>query len=106
MSIDIDPQVYLNQNNEHVGNLRKHEGDIWKYRVRMMDNGFEVMDIKTSQGETVKLPSDAKIRMLFSRGTEKVFFDKKYQVTVLQDNNTLGKLNLTVGDISRETSGF
>tara|TARA_R110001592_G_scaffold84174_4_gene249111 strand:- start:16969 stop:18558 length:1590 start_codon:yes stop_codon:yes gene_type:complete len=106
MSIDIDPQVYLNQNNEHVGNLRKHEGDIWKYKVRMMDNGFEVIDIKTSQGETVKLPSDAKIRMLFSRGTEKVFFDKKYQVTVLQDNNTLGKLNLTVGDISRETSGF
>ena len=35
-----------------------------------------------------------------------VEFGKKYQVTVLQDNNTLGKLNITIGEIKKETSGF
>jgi len=72
----------------------------------MMDNGFELVEAKTSQGETIRMPSDAKLRMLFSRGTEKVFFDKKYKVTVLQDNNTLGTLNITVGEIKKETAGF
>ena len=106
MSIDIDPQTFLSTSNEYVGYLRKHAGDLWKYKVRMMDNGFELVEAKTSQGETIRMPSDAKLRMLFSRGTEKVFFDKKYKVTVLQDNNTLGTLNITVGEIKKETAGF
>ena len=105
MSIDIDPQTFLSSN-EYLSYLRKHAGDLWKYKVRMMDNGFELVEAKTSQGETIRMPSDAKLRMLFSRGTEKVFFDKKYKVTVLQDNNTLGTLNITVGEIKKETAGF
>ena len=66
----------------------------------------KIIQIKTSQGETLRIPSEAKLRMLFSRGTEKVFFDKAYQVTVLQDNNVLGKLNITIDDIKKTTSGF
>lgn len=106
MSIDIDPQVYLAKGNQHAALLQKHEGDLWKYKTNMLDNGFEIKEIKSSQGQTTKVPGDAKLRFLFSRGTENVEFGKKYQVTVLQDNNTLGKLNITIDKIKKETSGF
>ena len=104
MSVDIDPQVYLSQANPHVGLLQKHEGELWKYKVKMLDNGFELDEIKTNQGQTTKVPGDAKLRFLFSRGTQKVQFGKRYQVTVLQDNNTLGKLNITLGKINRDSA--
>ena len=106
MSIDIDPQVYLAKGNQYGALLQKHEGDLWKYKTSMLDNGFEISEIKSSQGQTTRVPGDAKLRFLFSRGTENVEFGKKYQVTVLQDNNTLGKLNITIGEIKKETSGF
>ena len=104
MSVDIDPQVYLSQSNPHVGLLQKHEGELWKYKVKMLDNGFELDEIKTNQGQTTKVPGEAKLRFLFSRGTQKVQFGKRYQVTVLQDNNTLGKLNITLGKINRDSA--
>ena len=106
MSVDIDPQVYLAQHNEHASLLRKHEGDLWKYKIKMMDNGFELVDIKTSQGETIRLPAEAQLRMLFPRETEKIEFGKQYRVTVLQNNDNIGKLYITVDDVKKQTSGF
>lgn len=103
MSIDIDPMIYLSQSNEHSNKFKKHS-DMWSYQVKMLDNGFEVVGYDSKRGEKQNFPNDSKLRMLFSRGIKEVVFGKSYQMSVLQNGDKIGSLNVTIGEIKRKTS--
>ena len=97
MTIDIEPINYL-KSNPATDILKAYKSYV--YVVSMLFNGFEIRRINSSDFMDQEFDSQ-KVKFIFE-DEDRILFNWPYQVEIVTENESLGKLNITIEDIQRK----